>query len=97
MIVFKNQYIYIYKRCIKNMKPLWKVINIYTCADTYTHTHTHTLTFTLTLTLILTHTHTHTHTHIHKHIYILVEEGEEGGDKLNQLTADSLRSVPQDN
>ena len=23
------------------MKPLWKVINIYTCADTYTFIHIH--------------------------------------------------------
>ena len=34
--------------------------------------------------------------HIHMHIHILVEEGEEGGDKPNHVTTDSLRSVPQD-
>ena len=67
------------------MKPLWKVINIYTCADTYTFIHIHVRTHT--------HTHIHTHIHIHTYIYILVEDGEEGGDKSNHVT---LRSVPQD-
>ena len=36
------------------MKPLWKVMNIYTCPDTYTfihiHIHTHTYTYTYTYT-----------------------------------------------
>ena len=35
----------------------------------------------------------HIHIHIHIFISILVEEGEEGGDKPNHVT---LRSVPQD-
>ena len=60
------------------MKKLWKAINIFIYADTYT--------------LI----HIHIHIHIYIHIYMLVEEGEEGRDKQNLVTTDSLRSVPQD-
>ena len=43
-VIHDNIKIFIYrsicKRCSKNMKPLWKVININMCADTYTFTHT---------------------------------------------------------
>ena len=53
------------------MKTLWKVINMYTCADTYTFIHIH----------VRTHIHIHIHTHLYIYIFILVEEGEEGGDK----------------
>ena len=38
----------------KNMKPLWKVINIYMCAYSYTFTHVHI----------------HLHLHLHIYIYI---------------------------
>ena len=42
------------------MKPLSKVINIYTCADTYT--------------FIRIHVRTHTHTHIHIHIGVITAD-----------------------
>ena len=40
--------------CQNNMKPLWKVINIYMCADTYTFKHIHI----------------HIHIHIYIYIYM---------------------------
>ena len=70
------------------MKQLWKVINIFMCADTYSviHIHIH----------IHRHINWHIYRHTHIHIFILVEEREEGGDKSSHVTTDSLRSVPQD-
>ena len=96
----------------KNMKLLWKVINVYMCAYTY----------------IFFHTDTRIHIHVQVHVrvrvrvrvrvsvfvlacccccrcgflwmlcvvVVVVEEGEEGGEKPNHVTTDSLRSVPQD-
>ena len=59
------------------MKLLWKVINIFMCADAY----------------IFIHIHIHSHTFIYIYIYILVEEGKEGEDKPNHVTTDSLCSA----
>ena len=53
-------YIYIYMKNrrdeAQNMKPLWKVINIYMCAFTY----------------IFNQIHIHIHIHIHIYIYIYI-------------------------
>ena len=51
-------YMYIFIRDVyqNNMKPLWKVINMYMCAYTDTFTHVHI--------------HLHLHLHIHLHIYM---------------------------
>ena len=90
-----------------SMKPLWKVINIYMCADTYTFKHIHIHTHTYTHTHSYTHTHTHIHIHIHIYIYMYmymymymcvcvcecVCVWEREGREGRR--ADSLRSVPQ--
>ena len=55
------------------MKPLWKVINIYTCADTYTFIHIHV--------------HIHIYIHIQIHIHILMEEGEEERKRIEQSSS----------
>ena len=53
--MYKYMYICLCKRCLStNMKPLWKVIDIYMCAFTY----------------IFNQTHIHIHIHIYIYIYI---------------------------
>ena len=55
--MYKYIYIYLFKRCLStNMKPLWKVINIYMCAFTY----------------IFNQIHIYIYIYIHMYIYIYI-------------------------
>ena len=61
--------------------------------ETIVEGHKHMCAFTYIFNQI--HIHIYIHIHIHKHIFILLEEGEEGGDKPNHVTTDSRQSFTQ--
>ena len=54
--ITKNIYVSDLAKKKKNTKPLWNVINMYMCANTYTFTHVHI----------------HMYIHIHTHLYIYI-------------------------
>ena len=58
----------------KNMKPLWKVMNIYTYTYTYIYTYSYTYTYTYTST--------YAYTHVHLRLRVRVRGGRgEGGEE----------------